>query len=68
MKVREIRFLVYANNDDEAEKLSDALFAFVDEKRMKGIAVTANALTDALNKYKGNIFVNQFLKSYSNGK
>jgi hypothetical protein len=53
---------VYADNQQQADELQQSLYAFVDIKRQHGIAVTASKLTDALNKYGNNYFVNQFLK------
>jgi hypothetical protein len=53
---------VYADSQQQADELQQSLYAFVDNKRQRGIAVTASKLTDALNKYGNNYFVNQFLK------
>jgi hypothetical protein len=64
LKVVEIRFPVYAENENEAETLSEALFSFVDEQRCNGIPVTANALISALNTFKSNVFVKTYLRNH----
>lgn len=62
MQPYKITMYVYADNQQQADELQQSLYAFVDIKRQHGIAVTASKLTDALNKYGNNYFVNQFLK------
>jgi hypothetical protein len=57
-----IKFYVYCDDDNEADELSRTLYSFVEDKRKQGIAVTAKRLTEALNKYKNNFFLNNFLK------
>jgi hypothetical protein len=57
-----ITFYVYSDSETEATELSQALHDFVEDKRKIGIAVTAKKLTEALNKFKNNFFVNNFLK------
>ena len=58
----EIKFNVYANSQEEADRASDAIKAFITEKASAGIAVTANRLTDAITKYKNNYFVTTYFK------
>jgi hypothetical protein len=62
MLVKQISFYIYCDNDSEANELAKALHDFVESKRAQGIAVTAKKLTNALNKFKDNFFVNNFLK------
>jgi hypothetical protein len=57
-----INFYVYIETESDAVELETALHDFVNSKREQGIAVTANALKTALNRFKDNFFVNQFLK------
>ena len=57
-----IQFYAYAENEAEAKALEKALYDFVNAKREQGIAVKAAKLTEALNKYKDNYFVTNFLK------
>lgn len=61
LQVYEIKFKLYAENQAEADALQTELLAFVREKREKGIAVTANKLIRALQQFKTNIFVNNYL-------
>jgi acylphosphatase len=60
-----IEFYIYAENEEQAELLKNALYGFVNEKRNKHIAVTANALTAALNSFKNNIFVEKWIQQNS---
>lgn len=53
---------VYADNQAEAQALQQELLSFVQEKREQGIAVTANRLIKALQTFKNNIFINNYLK------
>jgi L-asparaginase/Glu-tRNA(Gln) amidotransferase subunit D len=62
MQPVKISFYVYAHSDDAAANLERALRAFVENHRQKGIAVTAERLTDALRTFADNYFVNQYLK------
>ena len=57
-----ISFNVYANSQKEADEASVALRAFVDNQARQGRAVTARKLTDAINKYKNNYFVNAYFE------
>jgi hypothetical protein len=62
MLVKQISFYIYCESESEAKELTQALHDFVEDKRKVGIAVTARKLIDALNKFKNNFFVNNFLK------
>jgi hypothetical protein len=62
MKPIKVSFYVYVDDDSEATELAQSLHDFVEDKRRIGIAVTAKKLTEALNKFKNNFFVNNFLK------
>lgn len=61
LQVYEIKFKLYAESQAEADALQAELLAFVRDKREKGIAVTANKLIRALQQFKTNIFVNNYL-------
>lgn len=61
VQVYEIKFKLYAESQAEADALQAELLAFVRDKREKGIAVTANKLIRALQQFKTNIFVNNYL-------
>lgn len=56
----EIRFKVYANSQAEADAATDALKAFVNDMARRGIAVTAQKLTDAVSRWKDNVFVSNY--------
>ena len=62
MKGFEIRFNVYADSQEEADLASNVIKAFITEHAQKGIAVTANKLTEAVQKWKDNYFVTNFFK------
>ena len=61
LQVHEISFKVYADSKAEADALQTELISFVKYKREQGIAVTASKLIKALQKFKNNIFVNNYL-------
>ena len=60
MKGFQVTFNVYAYSKEEADRASEALRAFVDEQAKQGRAVTAQKITDAINKYKNNYFVTSY--------
>lgn len=62
MKPYKIEIYVYAESDDEAMAAQRAMKDFVRSKYDRGILVTASKLVAALNRFKDNIMVNQFLK------
>lgn len=62
MKGYEIRFNVYAESQEEADRTSAALRAFVDGKARLGIAVTADKIFQALERWKNSYMVNNYLK------
>lgn len=62
MKAYKIHMWVYAESQAEADALQTELLAFVQEKRERSIAVTAGKLLRALQTFKNNIFVTNYLK------
>lgn len=62
MRPYKIEVYVYAESEDEAMTAQKAMRNFVRSKYDMGILVTAGRLTDALTRFKDNVFVNQFLK------
>lgn len=62
MKGYEIKFNVYAETQGEADLASETVKGFISEMAQKGIAVTANKITDAVRKWKDNYFVNNYFK------
>lgn len=61
LQVYEIKFKLYAESRAEADALEAELLAFVRHKREQGTAVTANKLIKALQQFKNNIFVSNYL-------
>lgn len=62
LKVYKIEMKLYAESQAEAEALQRELLSFVQAKREQGIAVTASKLMRALQSFKNNIFVTNYLK------
>lgn len=58
----EVKFNVYANSQEEADRASQMIKSFITEKANQGIAVTADRLVAAINRYKDNYFVASFFK------
>lgn len=58
-----IDLYVYAENAEQATSLQNELKAFVNEKREQGVAVTANVLNGALQRFKNNPLLFNFLKN-----
>lgn len=62
MQGYEIRFRVYANSQEEADLASAKLRTFVDNNARKGVAVTAEKIAAAIEKWQNNYFVTNFFK------
>jgi len=58
----EIRFNVYADSQEEADRATEAIKAFISSKARQGIAVTAGRIAAAIEKYKDNYFVTSYFK------
>lgn len=58
----EIKFNVYADSQEEADRASEAVKAFISEKAKQGIAVTANKLSEAIGRFKDSYFVTNYFK------
>ena len=58
----EIKFNVYANTKEEADRAAEAIKAFINAKAKQGIAVTADKITEAVSRYKDNYFVTNYFK------
>ena len=59
----EIKFNVYANSQEEADRASEMIKSFISEKAKQGIAVTADRLVSAIVKYKDNYFVTNYFRN-----
>ena len=58
-----VLFNVYAETQEEADRASDAIKAFITSLAEKGVAVTANRLADAVHKWGGNFMVTSFFRN-----
>lgn len=61
LSVYSVEMKVYAESKAEADALQAELYSFVNHKREQGIAVTAGKLIKALQRFRDNVFVNNFL-------
>jgi len=62
MRGYEVRFNVYADSQEEADRAAAAIKGFISDKARLGIAVTAERLAAAVTKYKDNYFVTNYFK------
>ena len=58
----EIRFNVYANSQEEADRATESIKAFISAKAAQGIAVTAERIAMAVDKYRDNYFVSNYFR------
>lgn len=59
--VYKVEFKVYAESQAEIDALQTELMAFVRDKREKGLAVKASRLIKAIQQFRNNIFVHNYL-------
>ena len=59
----EVKFNVYANSQEEADFASALVKQFITEQASRGIAVTANRIAEAMNKWKDSYFVSNYFKN-----
>jgi hypothetical protein len=62
LQVYEVKFKLYAESQAEVDALQTELMYYIREKREQNIAVTASKLIRALQQFKSNIFVTNYLK------
>ena len=62
MKGFKVSFNVFAESQEEANKLSNALGQFVDNNAKQGVAITAKKVLEAINRWGNNFLVNSYLK------
>ena len=62
MKGYEVKFNVYADSQEEADKTSEAVKSFISDLASRGIAVTADKLTAAMTKWKNSFLVVNYFK------
>lgn len=65
-KVVEIKFNVWANNEQEGEELKKAICEFIEWHGQRGRKVSAPRLTEAIKSWQSNILVkNSIIKHFS---
>lgn len=64
MKGYEIKFNIYAENEQEAEDARKSIAEFISEHARNGRAVTGRKITDALSRWKDNIIVRNHIIKY----
>ena len=62
MKGFKVSFNIFAESQEEADKLSVELGRFVDNNAKQGIAITANKVSEAIKRWGNNFLVNSYLK------
>lgn len=60
MKPHRVTFYVYAETQDEVLELQRQMYEFVNGQYKEGRLVTAPKLTEALKKFKNNMFVKNY--------
>ena len=53
---------MYAETREEADKASEAIKAFISSQAEKGVAVTAEKITAAVEKWKDNFLVTSYFR------
>lgn len=61
LQVYSIEMKIYAESKAEADALQAELLEFVRYKREQGVAVTASKFMKAIQSFKNNIFLNNYL-------
>ena len=62
MQGYEVKFNVYADSQEEADFAAALIKQFITEQAQRGIAVTANRIAEAVEKWKGSYLVSSFFK------
>lgn len=57
-----INFNVYANSQEEADEATKAIKQFITDSANRGIAITAEKISRAVNKWGSNPFVINYFK------
>lgn len=62
MKPFPVTFYLYAEDEGQIKRLERLLYTFVNTQYQQGVAVTANRLSDMVEKFSGSPIFQQFLK------
>lgn len=64
MKGFEIKFNIYANSKDEAERAQKAIIDFIDDNANEGRAVSANKIAEIVPRWKQNALIKQQIANF----
>lgn len=64
MQGYEVKFNVYAESQEEADFASALIKQFISGLAQKGIPVTANKISEAVEKWRASYFVTNYFKQY----
>lgn len=64
MKGFEIKFNIYANSKDEAERAQKAIIDFIDDNAKEGRAVSANKIAEIVPRWKQNALIKQQIANF----
>lgn len=62
MRGYEVKFNVYADSQEEADQAAGAIKGFISKMASKGVAVSGRKITAAVERWKDNIFVQNYFK------
>ena len=62
MQGYEVKFNVYAESQEEADQMTEAVKGFISDMAKKGVAVTATKLSHAISKWKDSYFVLNYFR------
>ena len=60
----EIKFNVYANSKEEAERAQKAIIEFINENAQEGRAVSANKIAEIVPRWKQNALIKQQIANF----
>ena len=60
----EVRFNVYANSQAEADAVSQAVIALINENAKKGVAVSASKILEAISRWGESPFIKNRITNY----
>lgn len=64
MKGFEIKFNIYANSKDEAERAQKAIIEFINDNAQEGRAVSANKIAEIVPRWKSNALIKQQIANF----
>lgn len=64
MKGFEIKFNVYANSKEEAERAQKAIIEFINDNAQEGRAVSANKIAEIVPRWKQNALIKQQIANF----